>query len=367
MVRLGFISALFVFSICLVGLSGLASPVEGQNAVKVMVEPVREKEVLESVTLVGTAKSRKRSKVASQVEGWVEEIFFEDGDLVKQGQPLARLEGRSLRIQLDGAKAALQEAEARLAQAEADLVRLSALWESKSIAEKALQDAQFEANARKQRVNVLHSQMEHLKDKLSKKEIRAPFAGWVAEQHVEVGEWVDPGGAVATLVDLSEIHIEVPMPERYVPALRVGEPVDVTLDAFPDKTFPGKVHSINPYGEAQARTFDVEVAVPNPDNLILAGMLARATLSAGAAHKALLIPKDALVLSESNRAVFVVNDQKAHRVPVEIVAFHGDAIEVEGELQPGALVVVIGNERLRDGQSVEVAPSSMSDRSEEPK
>ena len=367
MVRLGFISASFVFSICLVGLSGLVSPVEGQNAVKVVVEPVRETEVRESVTLVGTARPRKRSKVASQVEGWVEEIFFEGGDLVKQGQPLARLEGRSLRIQLEGAKAAIQEAEARLSQAEADLDRLNALWESKSIAEKALQDAQFEANARRQRVNVLRSQMEHLKDKLNKKEIRAPFAGWVAEQHVEVGEWVDPGGAVASLVDLSEIHVEVPVPERYVPALKVGEPADVTLDAFPNKTFPGRVRSLNPSGEAQARTFHVEVAVPNPDNLIFAGMLARATFSVGALHKALLVPKDALVLAGSNRAVFVVNDQKAHRLPVQIVAFHDDVIEVEGDLQPGALVVVIGNERLRDGQSVEVAPRSQSDQSEKPK
>jgi RND family efflux transporter MFP subunit len=337
-----------------------ATSVQGQSAVRVVVEAVREAEVRETVTLVGTARASRRSTVASQVEGWVEEIFFEAGDLVDKDRALARLEDRALQIQLEGARAALAEARARLGQAQADLDRLSVLWDSRSIAEKALQDAQFESDARKQRVNVLRSQVENLKDKLNKKTIRAPFSAWVAEQHVEVGEWVDAGGAVATLVDLAEIHVEIPIPERYLPSLKVGDPVAVALDALPEKIVSGQIHSICPSGDPRARTFSVEVSVSNPNGLIRAGMLARATFAVGAPHEAVLVPKDALVLTGSTRAVFVVNDQKAHRVSVQVVAYHEDAAEVQGDINPGSLVVVIGNERLRDGQPVEATPKPSS-------
>jgi RND family efflux transporter MFP subunit len=341
-------------------------PVDGQNATKVAVQPVREAEVQTSVTLVGTAEARRSSTVASQVEGWVEEIFFEEGDEVQAGDPLARLEDRSLKIEIQGAVAALEEAKSRLEQSKADLERLNALWKTRSIAEKALQDAQFEMQARKERVNVLASQVENRKDELNKKTIRAPFSGWVAEQHVEVGEWVDAGGAVATLVDLDEVHIVVPVPERYIPFLKVGDSAMVGLDALPDRNFDGEIHSLLPRGDAQARTFPVEVAVPNSDILIRSGMLARVTFSAGTPHRGLLLPKDALVLAGSERVVFVVNGQKAHRVPVQVIAFHDNAVEVKADLRPGAIVVVIGNERLRDGQAVETVPVSSSDQNENP-
>jgi RND family efflux transporter MFP subunit len=353
---------LIVFSACIWLFPAVVSgePRKGPPAARVQVQTLKETEVRESVTLVGTAEARKRAVVASQVEGWVEEISFQEGDYIERGKPLARLEDRSLRIQLEGARASLQEAQERLGQAVADLKRLGVLYKSKSVAEKTFQDAQYEVNARKERVQVLRSEMAGLEDLLDKKTIKAPFSGWIAEQHAERGEWVDRGGPVATMVDLSRIHVRVPVPERFLPLLKVSDVADVSLDAVPGSTFSGRVLSLFPAGDPQSRTIPVKVEVRNSEGTIRAGMLSRVTLWVGSPRRAMMVPKDALVLEGPRRAVFIVNDEKAHRIGVQVLGYQGEAVEVSGDLHPGDLVVVRGNERIQDGQPVVInsAPSS---------
>lgn len=334
-----------------------ASP-KGPPPARVAAQPLKETKVRESVTLVGTAEARKRAVVASQVEGWVEEISFQEGQYIDKGKTLARLDDRSLRIQLDGGRASLKEAQERLGQAMGDLKRLGVLYKSKSVAEKTFQDAQYEVNARKERVQVLRSELARLEDLLTKKTIRAPFSGWIAEQHVERGEWVDRGGAVAKMLDLSEIHVRVPVPERYVPLLKVGDNATVSLDAIPGRTFSGQILSLFPSGDPQSRTIPVKVEVPNPDRAIRAGMLSRVTLWVGPPRAAIMVPKDALVLEGPQRAVFVVNDEKAHRVEVQVLGYQGELAEVNGNLRPRDLVVVRGNERIQDGQPVVILSDS---------
>ena len=328
----------------------------GRSPAKVIVGDVREADIRTSVTLVGTAKPHKEAVLASQVEGWVEAVFFLAGDRVEKGDRLAQLEDRSLLIQLDGAKASLKEAETRKKQAETDLKRLEALYSSRSVAEKQIDDARYELDARSKHVLALKSEVNQLEDQLAKKRIRAPFSGWIAEKHLEQGEWVAKGGDVAKLLDLSVIHIRAEVPERFLPLLNVGDDAKLTFDALPGRDFKGKIRAVFPSGNTQTRTFPVEMILANEEGVIRAGMLCRVSMGIGNARKALLVPKDALVLEGDRRTVFKINDNKAHRVEVEVVGFQDGSAEIRADIEDGDRVVVFGNESLQDGEPVEILP-----------
>jgi RND family efflux transporter MFP subunit len=341
--------SLLLFLILLWGI-GPFSWAQAPPPAPVVVSPVLEKQVRESVVLVGTATSRVTSLLASEIEGLVEKLYVEEGDTVKRGQVLARLRSSTLKIQLEVARAARKEAAERYLQAKAELERSTKLRRSESIAEKKFLDDRFEAMVWKQRVRQREAEISRLKDLLAKKTIIAPFSGFVARKHTEVGQWVEKGGGVVTLIDLANVHVVVQIPERYVEKIRVGDLASVALDALGNKRFSGKVIAVIQEGDRETRTFPVKVEINNKDFRIKSGMLCSVSFSLGEPYTALLVPKDALVARDNQKFVFVYQNDIVKLVRVDIKGYHGGMAEVSGDLNPGFLVVIRGNERLRDGQ-----------------
>jgi RND family efflux transporter MFP subunit len=320
----------------------------------VVVSPVLQKEVRESVGLVGTATSQVTSLLASEIEGLVEKLYVDEGDTVKKAQVLARLRSSTLKIQLQMARAARKEAAERYLQAEAELERSTKLRKSESIAEKKFLDDRFETTVWKQRVRQREAEISRLKDLLAKKTIIAPFSGFVAKRHTEVGQWVEKGGAIVTLIDLANVHVVVQIPERYVDKIRAGDLASVAVDALENKRFAGKVIAVIPEGDREARTFPVKVEIENKDLRIKSGMLCHVSFSLGKPYAAVLVPKDALVTRGNRKFVFVYQDDSVRLVGLEVKGYHGGMAEVSGDLKPGYLVVTRGNERLRNGQKAQV-------------
>ena len=149
------------------------------------------------------------------------------------------------------------------------------------------------------------------------------------------------------------------MHERDIRLVQVGDDALVTLDALPNRTFTGRVKYITPQADLASRTFPVKIEVPNtPDHAIKAGMFARVTLRTGSAQSSVFVPKDAVVRRASGQVVFVVEDAKARMVPIKTGRTHEGLIEVvEGQLRPGAAVVVTGNESLQDQMAVVSQPT----------
>ena len=323
----------------------------------VEVASVIEQEVLTRVTLVGTAEPWLETVVASEGDGRINKMLIEEGDRVEKGQPLCEQDTTQLRLQIEAAKAELAEAEVLQAQAQRDLDRQKQLYEINSIAEKAFEDAKFNADASRKRVARLKAVLSSYEDKLKKKRVKAPVAGYVVKRFCLVGQWLGEGEPVATLVVPDPIRFVVPVPERHILTIREGDAAQVTFDALPQRFFEGKIDAVIPQADAAARTFPVHIRIPNPEGRIKAGMLGRATLPAGKPHKALLVPKDALVLSGRGAAVYGVDNDKVRRVEVRMGGEHGALIEIEGEITAGATVVIRGNERLRPGQTVHVVPT----------
>ncbi len=327
---------------------------QGPPPAPVQVASVVEEMVSDQVTLVGTTEAIARSTVAAQVSGLVQDFPVSGGDFVKKGQVLARLRSTNLALRLKAAEATMERVRSNSVLAEKELGRYTKLKGSDSIAESKYDEALDRYQSLKQELLRNEAEIELLKDDIRNKTVVAPFAGFVAEEHTQVGEWIDVGGPVVSLLDLGHIRITVDVPERYAMQLSQDSPVRVLVTSLSDDTFSGKISAVLPEGDMNARTFPVRIDLANPNLEIRSGLEATATFSLGTKRKALLVPKDAIVTAGTNRMVYVVADGVAQPVPVQVIGYYDGNVAVEGPLQPGAPVVIRGNERLMPGQPVQI-------------
>lgn len=215
----------------------------------------------------------------------------------------------------------------------------------------------------KSRVLIRQEEVNRLEDRKAKYTIRAPFDGVVVAKDTEVGSWISSGDPVAEVVELDPVEITVVVPEIYIAELEAAmeqpspmgsQPsIEVRLDAFPHRQFKAEYHRTVPDADIRSRTYPVQLRLANERRgngyAIKPGMLARVTLPVGGQRRVTLVPKDALVLGGPKPVVFVVAQGMARMVTVDTGVSIGSLIEVSGNLEAGAKVVVEGNERLRPG------------------
>ncbi len=332
------------------------------TAALVVTAPVEQDDVRPALTLVGTAEPRYTAEVACEVDGLVERLVARKGDRLRQGDLLAKQRTLPRKLRLQESRARLREVLARIEKAEADLRRAERLFDQKFISEEQLQERRTDLDALRQQERRLRAAIRIVEDSLARMEIRAPFDGSVVAERTEVGQWLDAGDPVIVLSDLSVIHIMVPVPEQQIGRILQGATVAVTIDAFPGRALSGTISAVVPRADTASRTFPVQVDVENPDNSILAGMLARVTFHPVTLAGALVVHKDALVPQPDGGGYLVkVSDGTASWVQVRVRESYGDRYAVEPlnkDLAAGDRVVVRGNERVRPGQAVrEAAPT----------
>jgi RND family efflux transporter MFP subunit len=246
-------------------------------------------------------------------------------------------------------------------QAEANYLAAKAqherTWRSLRVAELGFRQEDIAAGeAEAQR---LQAKVQRLRNDVQKTVIRSPISGFITHRYAEVGQWVERGGRLAEIIDLAAVLVRVPVHERDIRLVQVGDAALVTLDALPNRTFTGRVKYVTPQADLASRTFPVKIEVPNtPDHTIKAGMFARVTLRTGAVQPSVFVPKDAVVRRASGQVVFVVEDARARLVPIKPGRTHKGLIEVvEGQLRPGEAVVVTGNELLQDQMAIVSQPT----------
>lgn len=380
----------------------------------VVVTPVVERQVNVGHRVVGTVMPIQKSTVGTAVDGRVVEYLVNVGDEVQTRQPLARLRTGTLEIELKAAQAELTlrqeelrelrngsrpeeiaEARARMLAAQAirrnsqtRLNRLEQLFQRQAVNETDLDDAREQSEAAAQtllalqsglqriesgpraetiaqaeaRVALQEAQVELIEDRIKKYTIFAPFHGYVTAEHTEVGEWVSSADPIADVIALDRVEVLCNVPAEQAVRLKRGVEIRVEFQELPGEVFTGAVDRVVPIADSRTRTFPVNILLENrivdEHPVLMAGMLARAVLPTGNAAIMPLVPKDALVLNGSRRYVFVVESdssragQTVRSVPVTLGVADGGLVQVDGDLQAGDLVVVRGNERLKDGQAV---------------
>lgn len=340
----------------LAGSSSLAAPDDTPRS-RVQYTLARDHEIQKRVELPGNVEAPKSSQVASEVEGAVAELHAREGQSVDRGAPLVSLKAEHLEYDLQAAQAQHREAEARFALAQRNLERSEDLFEGEVLSRQQLDDARFELEAWRGRTDQLAAEIRRIQLDLERSIVRAPFAGVVAAELTEVGQWVGKGATVMELIAPYELEVRVEVPERHFANIKKGSAVQVSFEGIPGYEVRGKVASLVPRASNQARTFPLRIRVPNEDGRLGAGMLAKVVLAAGDSRHATLVPKDAVITRGSNRFVYVVEtDQTVKMLPVTTGIGVGNWLEVQGPIATDTKVITRGNERVRPGQKVLAEP-----------
>ena len=330
---------------------------KGAQEVPVQVVPVEKKMVSDQISLIGTTEPIAQSTVAAEVSGIVKFFPVREGRFVKKGDLLVRLKSTDLKLRLKRAKAGREKIRLNLQLAKKELARVGRLKDLNSISEKKYDEAFYRHRSLQQEVMELEAEIERLNYEIKQKKVVAPFSGFISEEHTQVGEWINPGGPVVTLVDLGRVRVTVDVPERYVIMLSLKREAKVIIRSISSRFLIGKIDALLPMGNPDARTFPVRINLPNPDLQIKGGMEAIVRFNLNRSRGALLLPKDAVVTAGNSKLVFSVKDGKAFPVTVKILGYYEGSVAIEGNLKAGDLVVIRGNERLQPGQQVKVVES----------
>jgi RND family efflux transporter MFP subunit len=250
------------------------------------------------------------------------------------------------------------EYEAAQAAAIAAIERTSESQASLELARKGPRVEQIQQA--KARVEMQKEMVSMLLDRLEKYTIRAPFDGFVSVESTETGAWVQQGDAIADVVEIDPVEVEVFVPESSIRFVKQGDRCTINVDAVGHKDFPGTVDQIIPLADNRSRTFPVRILVENPkvnsSHMLLPGMLARASLPVEQPQMRMLVPKDALQFGDGTQVLMKVEDGKAVLVPVRQGPALDDWIAIDpivpGAVRKGDQVVTRGNERLRPGQDL---------------
>jgi RND family efflux transporter MFP subunit len=334
----------------------------------------------------GYVTARRRATVSSKVTGKVLEVNLEEGQSVRRGEILARLDDAQVRAALNVAEAQLEAArrtaaedEARLREARLTSDRRTQLFKEGVVnrAEVDAAEAQVESiEARialaRQQVLVSESLVRQRRTDLDDMVVRAPFDGVAISKDAQPGEMISPvsaGGGftrtgIGTIVDMASLEIEVDVSENYINRVRPGQPVEAVLDAYPDWKIPAHVITTVPTADRQRATVRVRIAFdPSvrsdprilPDMGVKVGFLAeRAPAPDPAARARLLVPQSAVRTEGDRPVVFVVRGDRVERRAIAIGATEGDRVEVLSGLTDGERVVIEGPSTLADGARVTV-------------
>ncbi|WP_405222123.1 efflux RND transporter periplasmic adaptor subunit [Lentisalinibacter sediminis] len=280
------------------------------------------------------------AEVVAKVGGEIREVLAEEGETVQRGQVLARLDGDRLRLELE-------QARANLAKAEQEYRRNTELHEKGLLAAGAFENLKFELDALRAAWRL--AQLEY-----SYTEIRAPIDGVVAERLVKVGNTISANTPMFRVTDLEPIVSYLHVPEKEFGKIEQGQPVFITIDALPGERFRGEVERISPVVDAGTGTFKVTVEVDEEDTALKPGMFGRLDIVYDSRPARLLVPRPAVVETESGPAVYVVRDGVVERRPVQTGIAWQNRMEIVSGVEESEQVVVVGQSGLRDGARVKV-------------
>ncbi len=301
--------------------------------------------------VTGAVEPIERASPGTKIMGRVERVTVREGDAVRAGQVLARLESRDLEASAAQAKAGVAMAEAQLTNAEAMYKRMTALEERGSATAKNLEDATAGYNVARAGLQQAKANLAAAEVMLTYANIASPIGGYVTAKRIDAGDMASPGMPLFTIDDISKVKIVAQVPEAELAGLASGTPASVTIDAL-EAPVPARIERVIPAGDPMSRTFAVRLVIDNPEGRIKPGMFARIAFPRGS-RAALLVPKEAIVERGQLQGVWVVDEAgKARLRWVRIgPAFEG-RVEVLSGLTVGERYVTAPPPGITDGAPV---------------
>jgi RND family efflux transporter MFP subunit len=292
----------------------------------------------DALSFLGTFEPYRQNTIGSDASGKIIRLAVEEGDRVKQGQLIAKVDDEMLRLQL-------QNAEISIESQKNDDNRYTALRQENAVA--GVQVEKTKLGLRSAEI-----QKRQLQKQVRSTNITAPFTGVITKKLVDLGSVIGPGTPLVELTDISSLKLTVSVPERDIMKFTPGKDVNVYCDIYGNRTFAGKVTNINVQAD-KAHNFKVQITVKNSGkDQIMAGMYGSVKLTNNQSKTALSIPRKALVGSSKNPQVYVVDNGKAVLKPFTAGTSDGEYIEVVSGLTKSDVIVVKGQINLQNNAPV---------------
>ena len=314
----------------------------------------------------GSVTAQQFVEVRARVEGYLEQMLFEEGTYVKKNQVLFIIDPRQYKATVDRAKAMLEKAKAMELKAERDLERIRPLFDQKAASQLDLDNAIASYESAKAEVLMSEADLKQDELALSYTTVRSPISGYISERHADIGTLVGPGGQslLATIVKSDTVTVEFKMTDldyqiskaRNVnigqkDSLRKWDPyVTITLADKSVYKYRGLVDFADPQVDSRSGTFSVHADIPNPDRELLPGQFTNVTLLLDVREDAVVVPTKAVEIEKDGSYIFVLrNDNIVERRFIELGPETGNNVVVERGLLPGEQIVTEGFHKLQHG------------------
>lgn len=325
----------------------------------VVVDEVRTETVVKQVPLTGTVTSPKVGRLSSQVSGQVKAVNVDVGHHIKKDDVLLQLDREIEQLTLQAFRAATQQAREELADANRRYESAVRLRKQNSISIEEIDQREAAVKIAEAALQRQIAEEQKQQALVKRHTVKAPFTGVISEKLTEVGEWIEPGKPIMTLVAIDELRVDFQVPQEFFSHIDEQSRITVTLDAFPGEEIEGKIDAVVPVSDPNARTFMMRVFVEKNTVKMTPGMSVHGKLRLNTGRSGVVVSRDALLRYPDGRVTVWVLEQNGEmttvsELPVKVGhSFDGRVSILEG-VQTGAVVVVQGNESLQEGQTVRV-------------
>jgi membrane fusion protein (multidrug efflux system) len=336
------LTAILLISGCVGNSNSQVNPEEKEEESGIPVETTQVVQGSITATYAGSAalEAEDEALVVAKVSGVVEQIFVEEGDSVRAGQILAKLDDEQYRLEFNQAKTVLEKLSS-------EFERNESLYKNKIISLEAYEKTRSDHDTQKAECDLAQLKLDYT-------QVRAPIKGVVSLRHIKVGNMVKVDQPTFRIMDFEPLLVVLHVPEREMSKLQVGFPARIAPDALNDLEFQGKILRISPVVDAGTGTLKVTVEVNDRTRKLKPGMFARVRIVHDTHENVLLVPKDAVLSEDSETWVFLVNDGTVTKTEVRIGYINTTHMEVTSGLSLGDTVVTTGLGSLKDGAKIKV-------------
>lgn len=309
-----------------------------------------------TLPLTGTLTPFNEATVKAKVAGELVAVTVREGEPVRQGQVLARIDQTEVQARVAARRADLSAARAQLEWAGKNRDTQKALLEKGFIAQAAFDNVQSNYDVALARLRAAEAELVVAQKSLGDSVLVAPFAGIVSLRHAQAGERVALDGKVVTVVDLARLQLEAAVPASEIGKLRLGQSVAFRVDGFGEQRFAGRIDRINPATVAGSRSINVYAVIDNPQGVLRGGLFAQGAVSLERIEGALVVPASAVREELGRNVVYALVDGTVRRKAVKIgPADAADRVQVLEGLAPGDRIVRTNLGTLREGAAARLA------------
>jgi RND family efflux transporter MFP subunit len=302
---------------------------------------VQQEEIRTGPQLSGSLSAERQAEVRAQVGGQVMAVYAEQGQAVRAGQPLARIDASALVDAATSARTGVASAQTSLEVARRNYERAQTLNQAGALSDRDLETARAQLSQAQAQAAGARSQQASAQKQLGNTEVRSPITGVVSLRPVGAGDIVQPGAALFTVVDPHSMRLEASVPADQLGELRIGSTVRFTVNGYPGRAFTGTVQRISPAADPQTRQVPVVVTIPNGQGTLVAGLFAEGRVESQV-RQGMMIPATSIDERGVTPTVLRLKGGKAERVAVQVGVRDPDTerVEVTAGLAPGDTVLV---------------------------